>query len=341
MKIWFSTKCLIPAAGPVWLIFCTSSNALVAQSPPVILEVETQNSVVYRWDVLDPSKLASSASIVPGVGGVFTHWIFFADVVAINGKPAKGVYAVRATTIAMIPTATAGQSIADVTRSDIADRHLEIQDADGTPVGAIVASGLAGGTAPPGAPTMAFSTNTAVLGGTGAFLGARGQLAHASGGSARQASMAEMPANRRINGGGSVRVILHLIPASWPEILATPMGPAIFHGDDFSQVSEQKPARRGELLIMRAKGLGPTRPGINPGQPFPPYPDGRLHEVNSPVEVKVNESDATVVNKIGWPTEDNIYRVDFVVPQTVQPGMASVGLRVAWIAGNEVKIPVR
>ncbi|MEK7404051.1 MAG: hypothetical protein AAB225_02990 [Acidobacteriota bacterium] len=136
-------------------------------------------------------------------------------------------------------------------------------------------------------------------------------------------------------------MILHLIPMTWPEIVTLPTGPAIFHGDDFSRVTADKPARAGERLIMSVSGLGPVRPNLDPGKPFPPYEEGKLHEVNSPVEVSVNGREARVVNKIGWPTMNNVYRVDFVVPEGTAAGLATLGLSVAWINGPEVKLPVR
>jgi uncharacterized protein (TIGR03437 family) len=64
-------------------------------------------------------------------------------------------------------------------------------------------------------------------------------------------------------------------------------------------------------------------------------------DVNSPVDITVNGKPASVVNKIGWPTMTNVYRVDFVVPAGTAPGMASVVPAVAWINGQEAKIPVR
>src|SRR2546422_557436 len=60
-------------------------------------------------------------------------------------------------------------------------------------------NGLAGGNPPPGAPLASMAMNLAVTGGTGAFLGARGQAALAEGTTmmtGRDASVAEDPANR-------------------------------------------------------------------------------------------------------------------------------------------------
>ncbi|MCC6862815.1 MAG: hypothetical protein IT158_29845, partial [Bryobacterales bacterium] len=88
-------------------------------------------------------------------------------------------------------------------------------------------------------------------------------------------------------------------------------------------------------------GLGPVRPNLDPGKPFPPFEEGKLHEVNSPVDVTVNGREARVVNKFGWPTMTNVYRVDFVMPEGTEPGLASLVPAVAWINGSDVKIPVR
>ena len=153
--------------------------------------------------------------------------------------------------------------------------------------------------------------------------------------------MLEDPAYRRINGGGRRLEVIHLIPMTWPEVMTLSTGPAVYHGADMSPVTADKPARVGEQLIMSVSGLGPVKPNLDPGKPFPPYPEGKLHEVNSPVEVTVNGKAAAVINKYGWPAMNNVYRVDFVVPDGTASGVATVGLSVAWINGTEVKIPVR
>jgi uncharacterized protein (TIGR03437 family) len=110
--------------------------------------------------------------------------------------------------------------------------------------------------------------------------------------------------------------------------------------DVYRRVSlPRRPTAAAPVLVMSASGLGPVKPNLELGQPFPK--DGPLREVNSPVEVTVNGRDAQVVNKVGWPTLNNVYRVDFRVPDGAVAGVASVGLSVAWIKGPEVKIPIR
>ena len=153
----------------------------------------------------------------------------------------------------------------------------------------------------------------------------------------RIASVSEDPANRRMHGGGTTRHLIQLIPSSRPEIASTPAGPAIFHAD-FSPVTAAKPAKTGEVLIVRATGLGPTRPGVDTGRPFPP---DALQQVNSPLAVLVNGQQADVTNAIGWPGLADTYRVDFRVPDGTTAGMVGIQLSAAWITGPTVSIPIQ
>jgi uncharacterized protein (TIGR03437 family) len=149
--------------------------------------------------------------------------------------------------------------------------------------------------------------------------------------------MSEDPANRRKNGGGKQRWVLHVVPMFQPQIVASGSGPAVFHAD-FSPVTAARPAKAGEVLIVRATGLGPTRPGIDPSQPFPL---DAPQEVNSPVDVTVNGHAADVINKIGWPGMVDTYRLDFRVPDGIATGTAAIQLTAAWIAGSPVNIPIQ
>jgi uncharacterized protein (TIGR03437 family) len=92
---------------------------------------------------------------------------------------------------------------------------------------------------------------------------------------------------------------------------------------------------------MAVSGLGPVKGKLDPGQPFPAWEPGKTYEVDSPVEVTVNGKATRLLNAVGWPTMTNVYRVDFTVPEGTAPGLATLGLSVAWISGPEVKIPVR
>jgi len=329
----------------VALVVIGCAATLAAQTPPVtILEVVTENVVIYVNDVADPSKMATSAGIVPLPSGLpltFKPSLGIRDMVSVNGKPAKGSVITRHFFGSFSAGYTATRAIADFSAGGATDTYIVVQQSDGTDVGIITATGFCGMAIPPGAPPKATQSNWSITGGTGAFLGMRGQVGVFTMASARYVSMLEDPANRRVHGGGKQTFMLHLIPMTWPEVALISTGPAVFHASDFSPVTADKPARAGEQLMMSVSGLGPVKPNLDPGKPFPPPAETKIHAVNSPVEVTVNGKAAQVVNAIGWPGMNNVYRVDFVVPDGTAAGMATLGLSVAWINGPEVKIPVR
>jgi len=320
-----SSNWKIAIAAALFAVTCSLSLAQVG--PPVILRVEYENGVRYVFDSVDIPAFATVQTPVSQAIPTFATYVLLADVVAVNGKPAKGVFLTR----------QAGQAIADVVRTNVVDRIVEIQQLDGAPIGSIMTLGFDGGSTPPGAPA-GTTGNFAITGGSGAFVGVRGQAA--GGGlivANRNASVREDPAQRRVNGGGKASLVMQLIPMSRPEIVATASGPAVFHAD-LSPVTTVKPAKAGEVLIIRATGLGPTRPGIDLGQSFPL---DATQEVNSPVDVTVNGQPADVINKIGWPGLVDTYRVDFRVPDGVAAGTAAIQLTAAWIAGAAVNIPTQ
>lgn len=334
-----------------WRIACVlaaCAAVLAAQTPPVtILEVDIENGVLYIGDVDAAAKRATVPTMVPAPTDaqyrVFKQNVWMGDIVRVNGKPVKGLYEGTFPGFLASVTLIPGRAIADLPGACPASINYVLLHEDGTVIGSIMAQSVQSGVPLPGAPAEAPAGSlNAVVGGTGAFLGARGQtgvlrLVSAN----RFASMAEDPAYRRTHGGGKYTHFIHLVPMIWPEVVMLSTGPAVFHADDFSPVTADKPARAGEQLILRATGLGPVRPNLDLGKPFPPYQEGQLHEVNSPVEVTVNGREAKVVNKFGWPETTNVYRVDFVVPDGTAPGMAALSLSAAWISGPEVKIPVR
>jgi uncharacterized protein (TIGR03437 family) len=321
-------------------IFCCQAG--LAQAPPVpILQIDTENNVRYIYDTQDFSAFATVPTPISQTFPTFATWITQADIVGVNGKPAKGLYLTRQVAINLAPAPPPGQGIADLVATNIVDRILVLLQPDGTTVGSIMMHGLDGGTSPPGSPAISRQGNFAITGGTGAFLGMRGQFVSGplipGAVATRSASVKEDPARRRINGGGKAIFVLHLIPMTRPEVAITPTGPAIFHAD-LSPVTAVKPAKAGEVLIVRAAGLGPTRAVIDPGQPFPL---DATQEVNSPVEVSVNGQSADVINKIGWPGLVDNYRLDFRVPDGTAPGTAAIQLTAAWIAGSPVNIPIQ
>jgi uncharacterized protein (TIGR03437 family) len=255
----------------------------------------------------------------------------------LNGNPAMGVMVMQIQVVALSPAPSAGGAIADLTRGSCVTFRFEFLTPDGTSFGSVFAVGLAGGTAVPGSPIGSTSGNNAVVGGTGAYQGARGTLNNVSMTGTRSASQAEDPFMRRTNGGGKGRFIIQIWPMFRPEIVVTPDGPAVMH-DDFSPVTAARPARRGETLMLYARNLGPTRPAVNYGDPFPVEP---VAVITSPVTVLVDSKGSPAINQLGVPGTTDTYRIDFRVPDEVAAGTVALQVSAAWIRGAAVRIPVQ
>jgi uncharacterized protein (TIGR03437 family) len=103
-------------------------------------------------------------------------------------------------------------------------------------------------------------------------------------------------------------------------------------------MSAAKPAAPGEILSLFATGLGPTRPGVDPGQLSPA---NSLAVVNSPVEVTVDATSAAVLGAVGYPGLTAGYQVNFRVPPDTAKGTATIQVSAAWIPGAPVNITVQ
>jgi uncharacterized protein (TIGR03437 family) len=325
-------------------LYCTAGRGQVP--PTTILTIDVENFVNYRGDVSDVTKLATDPNITtPAIPRNFYEAQLIGDIVAVNGQPAKGTNMTNVRGFDLSTNPHPGQAISDTVRHGIVQQNFEIQRADGTPLGSIIVAGAAAGPPPPGAPLSVRTANNAIIGGTGAFLGARGQSGQVSQTiPTRDASMAEDPANRRRYGGGRVRFVLHVIPLFRPEVVMTPNGPAVTHSNDFTLVSSSRPAAPGEILSLFATGLGPIDPSVDPGtpgvDPGMPFPQHTLH-VNSPVEVKVSGRPAEVLAAVGYPGAVDGYQVNFRLPPDTARGTATIQVTTAWIAGSEVRIAVQ
>lgn len=324
-----------------WMAAPARADAL----PPIVLQVDTDNVVIYIQDVFDVSKFATNPNITPPASQpTFSFFTGIGDIVAVNGQPAKGTWSYVFQRVNLTTSQTAGRAIGDTSRQGLIQVNFEILAADGTPIGSIMGIGLGGtGTPPPGASSRQLQGNIAIVGGTGAFVGVQGTqgatTSTALGTVAnRQASIVEDPAFRRQNGGGKSSLLLLLTPASRPQVVVTPDGPAITHSADFTLVSAAKPAAAGEVLSLFATGLGPTRPSVDPGNKFPVSP---LAVVNSPVTVMVNGVQAEVLGAAGYPGSLDGYQVNFRIPSGTARGMASVQVSTAWIPGPAVNIAIQ
>jgi uncharacterized protein (TIGR03437 family) len=327
-------------AMAVFLTAAYCNPALGQSTQTTLLRIDIADYVPYTYDTFDIQKFATAPSLTPTppTGRAFEFFVFIGDIVAVNGKAVKGLWTARGTTLFFDPNAVPGHSTADLTRGNIIDFYWEILQLDGTPIGSLFASGLTRGTPQPGAPLAQTGDNLSIIGGTGAFLGVRGQAGVIDLGSPRQASVVEDPASRRTIGGAKRSYALQVIPMSTPQIAATASGPGVTHSTDFTLVSASKPAVAGEILSLFATGLGPVRPNVGPGNPFPSSP---LAVVNSPVEVTVNGKSAEVLSAVGFPGAVDGYQVNFRVPPDVERGTATIQISAAWIAGSPVSIAIQ
>jgi uncharacterized protein (TIGR03437 family) len=300
---------------------------LLAQTldEPVVLTIDVENTVIYRGTVFDASKLGKDPGPTTSVNQSFVEAINIGDIVAVNGKPVKGLWS---STVYSTPYRSApqpGQPIADFDLGGTSYCTWQIYATDGAFLGMIRDSGAGQG--------------HTVVGALAGFLGAIGD--HQGGSTSvptRQASTAEDPANRRLLGGGKMSVVFYLYPRVRPAIVTTPNGPAVTHLD-YSPVTAQNPARPGETLILAATGLGPVKPALLPPGSVA-FSDSPLQEVNAPVTVAFNGNELPVINKVGWPGQKTVYWVDFQVPPDAAAGTATLGLIATWIPGATVSIPV-
>jgi uncharacterized protein (TIGR03437 family) len=332
-----STLCMIIAA-----ILCSRTSVAQDGAPAVILQIDIENWVEYVYDTPDTTKWATNPNRTPAtVPRNFTLQTGIADIVAVNGQPVKGTMSRSLRNMNLNATQVPGQGIGDVPRGAMVTDYFEFQNVDGTAIGTIIVSGIVPGPPAPGAPLAVNQGNFAVVGGTGAFLGVRGQSgqnANPQVTTLRQASVTEDPAYRRQNGGGGrVRWVMHLIPQQRPEIVRTADGPAVTHSNDFTFVTGTRPAAAGEVLSLFVTGLGPTRPGVDPGAPFPSSPPA----ANSPVSVMVNGMSSEVLSATGYPGAVDVYQINFRVPPSTPTGTASVSVSAAWITGAAVRVAVR
>jgi len=120
-------------------------STLFAQvPPPVIVTIDLENIVVYAGDTPDISKLAAATSrttVVPSNNFYPVLWV--SDIVAVNGKPAKGTWTVRGNQLFRSPTLAAGTAIAD-SGGAFFDWIFDLMQRDGTPVGSLMAVGTGG-----------------------------------------------------------------------------------------------------------------------------------------------------------------------------------------------------
>ena len=104
-----------------------------SQNPELVtLDVEWENGVVYAHDVADPPRLVTSPNAINVTPRTFMSLIAVADIVSVNGRPARGSWVSKGNFVNAFPAPPPGQAIADLGRGVLVDLHLEIMQADGT-----------------------------------------------------------------------------------------------------------------------------------------------------------------------------------------------------------------
>src|SRR5713101_2082841 len=166
-----------PALATALCALACSQLGLAQVAPPTIRTIDTENQVQYFLDVSDPSKLATDPNITTSHEPAnFGTNVIIGDIVAVNGRPAKGTIFRNVRSLGLATTPQPGDAISDTNRPALSSDTFEILQANGTPIGTIMTFGLNGGPPPPGAPSSLTQQNLTIVGGTGAFLGVRGQM---------------------------------------------------------------------------------------------------------------------------------------------------------------------
>jgi len=126
-----------------------------------------------------------------------------------------------------------------------------------------------------------------------------------------------------------------LLVPDMPRVVLTTGGAAVTHSSDYELVTAENPAAPGEILTLFATGLGPTRPAVDPGKPFPSSP---LANVTLPVEVRANGTLAEVLAAVGVPGAVDGYQVNFRLLANTLKGLASLQVSAGMVADTSVKV---
>ena len=190
------------------------SRAVPNATSTSVLVIDVNNITTYLDDGVPNSEKATHNFSTPAIPKPFQNLYGIGDIIAVNGKPARGTWSVFTALNFLAPVELPGIAIADTFRGGVAVTNFEILNADLTPRGTVMAIGLAGGQAPPlsGVFGLHFG-NLAVAGGTGEFVGVRGVSGETTNptDSFRFASTAEDPSIRRQVNGGKLTFVVTLI----------------------------------------------------------------------------------------------------------------------------------
>src|SRR5690242_14952899 len=120
---------MTPRAIVVALLFAAIYCIPACGQAPATLYIELQNVVEYQVDTSDLSKYGTDPNITQGkiakglgVGCAGVSVIGYADIVSVNGQPARGTYVLKAAAVCLSTTPVPGvNAIADTTWPSMRD----------------------------------------------------------------------------------------------------------------------------------------------------------------------------------------------------------------------------
>ncbi|MCC6366414.1 MAG: hypothetical protein IT165_23085 [Bryobacterales bacterium] len=312
-------------AATLTIVLLLPALALGQASTEVKLTVQLDKFSWY-WEDGDPNNYGTAArDLTPlpaGTAKSMMRNVIYADVVSINGKPARGAYVSHG-----VGLATANS---DLSRNHAHYFVLDIKTPELAQIGDLFGTLLASGASAPGAPLGAGLW--CVYGGSGAYIGVRGQGSNVGGTNFHTTTMKEDLTARRAFSNGQLKLDFYLTVENAPEIQAA------YHSADGSAVTNANPASPGETLMLQVRANWPTSPPREPGRMFPENP---LNQVANLVEASVNDIAAETINMVGWPGTRDRFRVDVRLPAGTARGDANLQLTSGYIPGVPYVLPVR
>ncbi|MFB3777840.1 MAG: SBBP repeat-containing protein [Bryobacteraceae bacterium] len=140
------------------------------------------------------------------------------------------------------------------------------------------------------------------------------------------------------NGLASLPVRVPVLPAQPGMFLIDGVHAAALHGMGYSLVGAELPARRGEVVLLYATGLGAVDPPVADGAPAPADPPSRTLTLP---EVVIGGIPAEVQFSGLAPGYAGLYQLNVLVPAGVAAGDADVVITISGQASNAAKLPVQ
>ena len=332
--------------GMMVLWAAVHSNFAQGQSPqPTTLVIDINNYVEYQDDTPDSSKFATNSKVTPSSPPKnFFVATALADIVAVNGQPARGAFVQRSRAVILSPApGTSAVSWGNLRCHAGSGPRADFRN----PAGGWYAGWNHSGPGTQWRPKSAW----------GAFSSTKGELGHR--GRHRSVSWSTGPRGDRpeysargIHDGRSRQST----DQWWGDRSILPLR----HSDDdpgcysnteracrrafqraFRLSRKPNQQQRARFYRYSPTASAPRFPMFDPGQPFP---TSVASAVNSPVQVTVNGKPAEVLGyAVGYPGTSRRIPVGTFVYLRTQPSFSSATIQViaAWIAGTPFSIPVQ